>query len=121
MRLVFVVLCTGLLMPDAFSQTTDSTRALPQDNAILKSVTAISSGSLNHLRVTYRNLTVLLQRQSEKLLASMERKESRLKQRIQGMDSVKTADLFGEAEAQYQALQNKLQAPVSSSILHPLK
>ena len=86
------------------------------------SINNLSEHALNVLNNRYAALNKLVERQTEKMLRRMQKKELALQQQLQGRDSLKARALFAQTQADYQRLLAKLQAGTSvASLANPLK
>jgi hypothetical protein len=81
----------------------------------------LSDHALYVLNNRYALLNRLIERQTEKMLRRMEKKEQALQQELQSKDSVKARALFAQTAANYQQLLTKLQtgSNVSGTISLP--
>ena len=70
----------------------------------------ISEHALNVLNSRYAGLNKLVDRQTEKMLLRMQKKELDLQRKIQGKDSLKAKVLFARTRADYQLLLARLQS-----------
>jgi len=76
---------------------------------------AVSDKALRFVDNRYDRLTSAIDKQTIKLIERMQRKEARLQQKMQGIDSVKAQQLFTGTQAKYQQLQAQLQNPVTNT------
>ena len=84
-------------------------------------VTGISSKSLTAIDAKYAGLTSTIDKQTDKLLKRMLKREQKLRDKLSLTDSAKAAQLFNGSAASYCQLQDKLKAPLDKSIANPLK
>lgn len=82
---------------------------------------SISEKSLKSIDAKYANLTSTIDKQTDKLLRRMLKKEDKLRKKLSQTDSTKAAELFNGSADTYHQLQNKLKAPLDKSITNPLK
>ena len=82
---------------------------------------SISEKSLKAIDAKYAGLSSTIDKQTDKLLRRMLKKEDRLRKKLSQTDSTKAAELFTGSADTYQQLQNKLKAPLDKSIANPLK
>lgn len=115
MRLCLLIASICLYCNVSFPQSGDSSIQSSQ-NKLLQTYTNISSKSLNFINDKYAKLTATIQKQNEKLLNRMQQKEARLQRKLQSIDSTKSAELFAETKAKYEALQQQSQSPVTGTI-----
>lgn len=88
---------------------------------ILKTLNGLSEKALNALNNRYSLLDKLVERQTEKMLERMQKKETALQKDMQGKDSIQAKQLFEKTQQKYQQLFLQLQSPPTKNILNPLK
>ncbi len=81
----------------------------------------ISDKSLQSLNDKYTKLTSAVNYQTAKLLERMQCRETKLQKKLQGIDSSKAAELFGNTQAKYQQLQAELQSPINPNVANLLR
>jgi hypothetical protein len=86
------------------------------------SLNTLSDRALHVLNERYTLLNKLVQRQTEKMLQRMKKKELALQAQIQSKDSLKAKALFAQTQAMYQQLLAKLQSGTNvTATANPLK
>jgi len=65
-------------------------------------------------------LTAAIDKQTQKLLERMAKKEAKLQKKLQGIDSVKAQQVFAGTQAKYLQLQQRLKSPLDGAA-SPLK
>jgi hypothetical protein len=103
----------------AYSQNTDSIVTAQQK--VLDAYNNLTSKPLNFINDKYSKLTSLVTGQSAKLLASLQKKEMALMQKMQSIDSNKAKQIFSGSQTQYQQFASSLQSPLNPNIAFPLK
>jgi len=88
---------------------------------VLQTLNSLSSRTLNVINNRYSLLDKLVERQTEKMLARMQKKEAALQKQMQGKDSIKAKQLFANTQKEYQQLLITLQSPPGKNILNPLR
>lgn len=76
------------------------------------SAIAISDRTLHFIDAKYGKLDEAIYRNSLKVLQRMQRKEVRLREKLQQNDSVKAKELFGDAQVKYAQLQQEVTSPL---------
>lgn len=119
MRTIVILLLVVLLCPVLKAQVgkTDSTVWAIQTTG------AISEKSLSFINKKYKALTDDVNKKTVTLLGDMQKKEAKLHAKLNGLDSNKAQQVFAGANANYQQLQTKLQAPLNKlqTAANPLK
>jgi hypothetical protein len=87
----------------------------------LQSLNKISNNTLDAINNRYIFIDKLVEKQTEKILRRMQKKEAVLQKRMQSKDSLKAKELFANTQAQYQELLNKLHSPTSGSSVNVYK
>ena len=118
MRLGLLLLCLFGFCILTYSQTGDSITLKQKTNASYNNIT---SNSLNYLTHKYNRLNGLIQKHTQKVLQTMQNREVKLQEKMQGIDSAKASDLFAHTQEEYQAFQAKLASPLTTKLLHPLQ
>jgi len=105
---------TGAVLPPAgtSSNTEDSTqyRQLLVNGQVLESVST-----------KYKKLQKLVERRTNRMLVSMEKRDSSLGNTVAARDSVKAAQLFAGMSQKYAALRSSIGTPINNNIANPLK
>ena len=83
-------------------------------------VKSVSDKSLRLLQKKYDKLNASLDKQTQKVLIRMQRKEEKLKKQLSRKDSTKAVRLFDNVEDDYKGLQTKLKTPFDSVNVFPL-
>jgi hypothetical protein len=78
---------------------------------IIESFSNISDRALNVINNKYSLLDKLIEHQTEKMIARMQKKEAKLEKEMQGKDSVKAKQVFYNIQAKYQKLLALIQSP----------
>lgn len=67
------------------------------------------------------SLTASIDKQTQRLLGRMAKKEAKLQKKMQYIDSVKAQQVFAGAQTKYQLLQQELKSPLDGALKNPLK
>ncbi|HWB28389.1 MAG TPA: hypothetical protein VG738_23115 [Chitinophagaceae bacterium] len=81
----------------------------------------ISDKALNKIDNKYTKLTSAVNKKTTRLLTQMQRREEKLKLKLQGIDSTKAEMIFANSQEKYQQLQTQLNAPINTTIPNPLR
>ncbi|KAI9436102.1 hypothetical protein F5148DRAFT_1303720 [Russula earlei] len=100
-----------------FTQQAIASRFTYTDTTAQKAADAIQTGNLNgkaisSLNSQYSDINQQLDKQTTQYLNRLQKKEQKMQQKLQGIDSVKAKQLFGNTTQYYAGLQQKLQSPV---------
>jgi hypothetical protein len=102
-----------------------SSRCLAQSDSsqknIIESFTNFSDKALNAINNKYSLLDRLIERQTEKMIQRMQKKEAYLEKEMLGKDSLKAKQVFFNIQAKYQKLVLLIQSPPNASIPNPLR
>src|SRR5579871_3485588 len=102
-----MLLCVSCFLAHAsYSQSIDSST-----NNWVQSFNGISNKGLHLMSNSYASLQKSLEKQTQKALQRMQKKEARLQKKLQGIDSVKSKDLFAATKVKYEQLEKQLQSP----------
>ena len=89
------------------------TNALPAADTAAILTPSLSSKYLDKVSSKASQLEQKLDKQSAKALQQMQKLEEKIKRKLAAQDSLKSADIFGNAEQQYKQLQQRLEKGVS--------
>ena len=86
------------------------------DTTAQKAADAVPVGNLNEKAISslnsqYSDINQQLDKQTSQYLNRLQKREEKLKQKLQGIDSVKAKQLFSNTTQYYAGLQQKLQSP----------
>ncbi|GAC1604154.1 MAG: hypothetical protein NVS3B8_15080 [Chitinophagaceae bacterium] len=113
-----LLLITALVLSSYFN-TSFAQESSP--SKIEQSVNTISDRALHIMDNKYTLLDKMIQKQTEKMLRRMQRKEETLQKKLQSIDSVKSKALFANTQSKYQQLLLQLKTPLDKNIHNPLK
>jgi hypothetical protein len=88
---------------------------------IIESFSNISDKTLRAINNKYSLLDKLVERQTEKMIERMQKKEAGLQKDMQGKDSLKARQLFLNIQAKYQKLLVLIQSPPNVAMSNPLR
>jgi len=83
-------------------------------------LSSIPDKALRFIDKKQASLTASIDKQTQKLLERMAKKEAKLQKKLQGIDSVKAQQVFAGAQTKYRQLQQKLKSPLDGTA-NPLK
>lgn len=102
--------------------------AIGQNDKLQKNADADSAGAASLPYGVFQSIAKrqggisnAVEKQTQKLLLRMMKKEAKLQKKLQGIDSAKAVELFSGSKDTYRQLQNKLKSPLDKSIANPLK
>ncbi len=118
--LLLLLVCAGLsayCQNPLFSQAVQAT-GLPEKAT--DGVKSVSGKSLHFLQQKYEKMNATVEKQSQKMLVRMRRKEAKLQKQLERKDSAAAQPLFAGSDDRYKQLQAKLSAPYDSTQGFPL-
>jgi hypothetical protein len=102
----------------SYCQNKTSSSALP----VLSDSVDIDSKALDKLDRQYDDLSKSIQKRTQSLLAHLQKKEARLKRKVQQVDSAKAAIVFANSDKKYKELKGKIDSSVNKKLaIDPLK
>lgn len=119
---IYVLRVTALLLcsvPIQHCRAQKDSNNVRIDTAI--NLSSLPDRTLRLIDKKQASLTASIDRQTQKLLQDMAKREAKLQRKMQGIDSIKAQQVFAGAQAKYQQLQQKLQSPVKNSSVYELK
>lgn len=93
----------------------------PPSGSVEQTFSNISDRALHIMDNKYSLLDKIIQRQSERMLRRMQKKEEGLQKKLQSTDSMKAKALFTGTQTKYQQLLSELKSPIDKNIHNPLK
>ncbi len=123
MRLLLVVLLLlcGSLGTYAQLNLSNALQATGLGKEATDGIKSVSDKSLHLLQKKYDKLNTSIDKQSQKMLARMQRKERKLEKGLRRKDSTKAGEVFGDAKSKYAALSGEMKKTFDSAQTFPLK
>ncbi len=110
----FLILAISGLCFGCSSLSLCQTKDSVQEKTI-QQINGISEKALQVMNKRYDLLQRMIEKQTEKMLKRMQKREEELQKKLNGIDSVKSKQLFAQTKSEYQRLARQLASPASFS------